>query len=159
MTGIPMTTTARSTRGTPATGACAAFVLLVAAGAALLAGCDSDLSSPQFIGGRYAYTAWNSGDTAVVTGTIYLANPDSTALVGSWELRTVRGATDTGPQVGFGSLAGSTAGGVTINLNPGWVDNNVYLSGSFDGNSIEGDWQWVTLTGVTASGRFEMKKP
>jgi hypothetical protein len=126
--------------------------------AAFLASCDEHPTSPATIAGRYQYTAYNAADSVVVAGLITLANPDSTRLTGSWVLAAVNGAVNIGPQTGAGTLAGSTASGVSIDLNPGWADNNVILFGTHSGREIAGTWQWVTLTGVTADGRFVMKK-
>jgi hypothetical protein len=130
----------------------------LAAGIALFAGCAEDPTSPSAIAGRYQYTAYNAGDTAVVIGSVIINNRDSTLLTGNWTLAGINGATDVGPQIGGGALGGSTASGVSINLNPGWADNNVILHGAFTGNEITGTWSWISFVGVTAEGRFVMKK-
>ncbi|HLF15486.1 MAG TPA: hypothetical protein VI932_11425 [Bacteroidota bacterium] len=84
--------------------------IVIAACCAVFAACETSPTGPTLIGGLYAYTAYNAGDSAVVTGTIVLRNTDSTALTGTWDLRIIRNASQTGPQSGLGTLAGSTAG-------------------------------------------------
>jgi hypothetical protein len=132
--------------------------VLIAASAFCLVSCDTTGPEADAIGGRYAYTAYNAADTAVVSGTINIVNPDTTALAGSWDLHSIRNAPDIGPQTGSGTLTGSEAGSVSINLNPSAADNNVFLLGVFYNRKITGTWQWITLSGVTAEGRFEMQK-
>lgn len=133
--------------------AAALLLLAIAAGS-----CQNTPTGPELVGGRYDYAARDSADALVVVGTIVLRNNDSTALTGTWDLRKVGPAGEVGPQTGLGTLAGSTAGGVLINLNPGIADDNVMLSGTFDKGKITGTWQWVTFAGVTAEGSFEMTK-
>lgn len=134
------------------------IVAALAACAVAFAACGDHPTSPAPIAGRYQYTAYNAGDSLVVIGSITLINPDSTLLTGSWNLAAVDGATDVGPQSGTGMLRGSTATGVSINLNPDWADNNVLLMGAFTGREITGTWQWISFVGVTAQGRFVMTK-
>jgi len=133
----------------------------VAATVLLFAGCRDHPTEPGSLGGTYVYTAYNAGDTVVVIGTINLANPDSTLLTGRWLLAAVNGAPNIGPQTGSGTLRGSTGPGTTtisIDLNPGWADNNVFLNGTFQGTAIKGTWMWSTFGGPTSEGRFVMTK-
>jgi hypothetical protein len=134
-------------------------VLIAAAiGALLLPGCTVHPTDPGTVTGLYRYTASNAGDSAVVVGTITLANPDSTLLTGRWVLTAVNAATEIGPQTGTGTLRGSSSSGISINLNPGFADNNVLLDGAAANDSITGIWRWSTFTGTSAEGRFVMKK-
>jgi len=56
-------------------------------------------------------------------------------------------------------LAGRVDGrSVTINLNPGWVDNNVILAGTVVDGRIEGQWTWITFAGPTTTGTFVATK-
>jgi hypothetical protein len=126
--------------------------------ALLLPGCTMHPTAPGELAGPYHYTAYNAGDSVVVTGTITLSNPDSTLLTGHWALIAVNGAADIGPQTGTGTLRVSSASGIAINLNPEFVDNNVSLDGATGTNVITGTWRWSTFTGITAEGRFVMKK-
>jgi hypothetical protein len=136
----------------PALITAAAIILLLGTG------CRDHPTAPGDIAGLYRYTAYNAGDSVVVVGTITLNNSDSTRLTGRWALIAVNGSVDVGPQTGTGTLSGSTAAGVSIDLNPGWADNNVFLDGAFAGGVITGTWRWSTFAGVAAEGRFEMKK-
>lgn len=52
-------------------------------------------------------------------------------------------------------MGGIRGARVTVNLNPQWVDNNVFLSGSFDKDRFSGTWMWSTFVGSTAEGKFE----
>jgi hypothetical protein len=84
---------------------------------------------------------------------------DSTSIVGSWALDQVQVSDKVGPQVGTGKLAGMMAGkSVSINLNPSWVDKNVFLQGTMDDSRMSGKWMWSTFVGSTAEGTFEAIK-
>lgn len=133
-------------------------VMLVAACAVAFLSCDTIQTGPASLGGIYAYTAYDDADSALVTGIIVLRNSTSPLLSGTWNLDTTETGGPVGPQVGSGSLAGSTEGGISINLNPQMADNNIILNGTSGRNEITGTWQWVTFSGVSAEGRFGMKK-
>jgi hypothetical protein len=67
-----------------------------------------------------------------------------------------------GPQIGKGDLRGSMKedGELWINLNPDWVDHNVYLTGRYTGarySDFEGTWVYSTFAGGIDGGRFEAK--
>ena len=47
---------------------------------------------------------------------------------------------------------------ISMNLNPGWADNNVVLSGTVEKDRISGKWTWITFVGPTAEGTFEAIK-
>jgi hypothetical protein len=62
---------------------------------------------------------------------------------------------EVGPQVGTGTLAGSFDGTVlTIDLNPGIADNNVFVTGTFQGNTLRGDWSFTGFPGPISQGTF-----
>ena len=145
--------------GLPAASLLAAAIAALAFGVSLFAGCGHHPVAPAGIGGLYQYTAYDSGGAPVVTGTITLVNRDSTNLTGRWDLRAADGAGNIGPQTGRGLLAGSTADGISIDLTPGFADNNVILVGTFEEDEISGTWHWITFIGETARGRFEMIRP
>lgn len=113
----------------------------------------------------YRYTAYDEGDRAVVTGTLYVVYvPSDVAgepgrLRGRWELDAT--AEDVGPQDGEGTLEGTVEGDAfDVNLNPGMADNNVYLRGRFeeDRARMAGEWSYTTFVGPTAGGRFEAER-
>ena len=107
----------------------------------------------------YSYSGYNSKGQLVVVGSMTLAVTDSQTVSGTWALQCVVPGENVGPQTGSGTLLGSIRGArVTVNLNPQWVDNNVFLSGSFDKDRFSGTWMWSTLVGSTAEGKFEALK-
>jgi hypothetical protein len=107
----------------------------------------------------YSYNGYNAKGLMVVVGSMTLAITDGSAVSGTWRLESTAQGEKLGPQTGSGTLAGSIQGStVTINLNPGWADNNVFLSGSLDGDRFTGTWMWSTFVGPTSEGRFEALK-
>jgi hypothetical protein len=107
----------------------------------------------------YSYRAYNSAGNLLVVGTLTMTMEDSTSIVGSWALDQVQVSDKVGPQVGTGKLAGMMAGkSVSINLNPSWVDKNVFLQGTMDDSRMSGKWMWSTFVGSTAEGTFEAIK-
>ena len=115
---------------------------------------------------EFSYVALDRGGAEVVSGSMEIAftGPDSSGVVviaGTWSTQRVGGDESTGPQVGSGRLSGTItkAGEVRIDLNPGWADNNVYLSGHgasgrFD--RLEGTWSHSTFVGSAAGGTFRL---
>lgn len=88
-----------------------------------------------------------------------MAKTDSTAIAGTWAFQGVSSVDRVGPQVGSGTLAGELTGSkLSIDLNPGWRDNNVILIGSAQGEKIVGTWSWITFAGPTSNGTFEAVK-
>ncbi len=131
----------------------------VSACALIFASCETNfLSGPEVVDGRYTYRAYDSAGTDIVTGIILLRATDSTSLTGTWDLFKIGDPVGIGPQTGHGSLLGSSGDSVIINLNPRVADDNVILSGELKRGRITGKWQWVTLSGVSARGRFVMGK-
>jgi hypothetical protein len=107
----------------------------------------------------YSYSGYNSKGVLVVIGTMTLAVTDSQVVSGTWALECIAQGEKVGPQTGSGILRGSLQNSrVAVNLNPGWADNNVFLSGAFDKDRFFGTWMWSTFAGSTAEGRFEAIK-
>jgi hypothetical protein len=127
------------------------FVVLLAA--VLVVSCGDDDSSTQT--GTYRYTAFLEG-SPVVEGLLQLNEVSTTRVSGSWELARIGSPTiQVGPQVGTGTLEGSFDGAVlSINLNPGVADNNVFLTGTFQGDTIRGQWSFSGFPGVINEGTF-----
>ena len=104
----------------------------------------------------YCYSGYNSKDLLVVVGAMTLAFADSQTVSGTWILECVAPCENFGPHTGSGALRGSIQGKrVIVDLNPGWADNNVLLSGSIDKDRFSGTWMWSTFVGPTSEGRFE----
>jgi hypothetical protein len=107
----------------------------------------------------YSYSGYNSKGVLVVVGSMTLAVTDSQVVSGTWALECIAQGEKVGPQTGIGTLQGSYQNSrVALNLNPGWMDNNVFLSGTFDKDRFIGTWMWSTFVGSTAQGRFEAIK-
>jgi hypothetical protein len=107
----------------------------------------------------YSYSGYNSKGVLVVVGSMTLAVAESQLVSGTWTLGCIVPGEKVGPQTGSGILRGSIEEArVSIDLNPGWADNNVFLSGTFDKDRFIGTWMWSTLIGSTAAGRFEAVK-
>lgn len=104
----------------------------------------------------YEYRGYTSGGTLGVSGSMTIAGSDSNGIVGTWVLEGVGSVDRLGPQIGAGILEGTlTDSRITIDLNPGWRDNNVILHGSIQNDRISGTWLWVTFAGPTSTGSFE----
>jgi hypothetical protein len=111
---------------------------------------------PGTVPSTYTYRAYTSSGALAVQGTLTLARSDSTTIVGTWTLEGVLSIDRVGPQIGTGTVAGVMTGStLSLDLNPGWRDNNVILHGTIDGEKIVGTWSWVTFAGPTTNGAFE----
>jgi len=127
-----------------------------------LAGCQDqgenavDSPLPETEPSAYSYRAYTSAGILAVVGTLTLARTDSTRITGTWTLEGVSSTDRVGPQVGTGILAGEFRDPkLSLDLNPGWRDNNVILIGSIQGTKIVGTWAWITFAGPTTNGTFE----
>jgi hypothetical protein len=119
---------------------------------------DSPVGSlqPGGVPDKHIYKAYNSKGDLAVSGTMTLVGIDSTSVSGTWSFVEVLPSEQVGPQVGTGRLTGTIQkSSIFINLNPGWVDNNVFLQGTLSSDSMNGQWMWSTFIGPTAEGRFE----
>jgi hypothetical protein len=127
--------------------------LIVLLAAVFIVSCSDDDSSTQT--GTYRYTAFLEG-SPVVEGFLQLDVLTTTQVSGSWEFARIGSSTiQVGPQVGTGTLEGSFDGAVlSMNLNPGVADNNVFLSGTFQGDTIRGEWSFSGFPGVISQGTF-----
>ncbi len=109
--------------------------------------------------GAFSYTGYDSANAKIVTGWIKVSLVDSTELTGEWELKKVGQSENIGPQVGSGKLSGLLTDSVAqINLNPDWIDNNVFLLFDWDAENIDGTWQYVGFPGVLNHGSFSATK-
>jgi hypothetical protein len=129
-------------------------VALLAASSFVVIGCTAreDIES----GDRFTYEAFDASGAAVVRGTLTFTTLEAGAVEGEWQLVAVGGTGDLGPQIGEGRFAGDLeAGELTLDLNPGIADNNVFLNGVVEGSRITGRWSYSTLLGEINGGRFE----
>lgn len=104
----------------------------------------------------HGYRAYDSSGNLMIVGTLKLVLSDSASVNGTWSTTQVAASDNVGPQVGTGKLTGTMSGKfVWLNLNPGWVDNNVFLQGTIADGRISGTWTWSTYAGISARGTFE----
>ncbi len=145
-------------------------IAILIAGSTFLWGC-SILTGSHHSGSTYTYAAFDSTGASIVKGTLTLHFKDTAEdtiayndrykyqITGSWKLESSHSKAETGPQTGSGDLSGSVGkdGTVWINLNPDWVDNNVFLYGRFKDqqhNDLEGKWMWSGFVGYINGDRF-----
>ena len=133
-------------------------------GAGALSACGGLLgpSSGGDPSGVYSYLA-KIGKAPVVEGRLTLVVTDDSSVTGTWELQRVPGSDTTitvGPQLGSGTLRGQlAASGLWLDLNPGWADNNVFLSLSTKtADALAGMWDHSTLLGPVAGGPVRLRR-
>jgi hypothetical protein len=129
---------------------------------AFFGGCQ-DRGNPSGNGrvpaGSYRYEGYDSKGNSIVVGTMSFSFVDSVSIRGEWALEKNGPSDNIGPQIGAGQLTGRVDDQVvSINLNPGWVDNNVVLQGSFENERLRGKWSWITFAGPTTEGTFDATK-
>ncbi len=109
--------------------------------------------------GTYRYSGYEDGGGLVITGRITLST-QTNPVTGRWSLQLAGEPNGpVGPQVGAGQLRGSLAGPrLSVDLNPGWADNNVFLDGQLAGNTWTGRWSYSTFGGTVNGGPFDAVK-
>jgi hypothetical protein len=126
--------------------------------ALLLACSDSPTAVSTPVGGRFRYVAYSATGQPLLTGQLDFASPGALTLTGRWAIAWLPGADTTspvGPQVGTGEFEGSRRDKtLLIQLNPLNADHNVGLQAEPTTHGYAGYWEWTTLTGTRARGRF-----
>jgi hypothetical protein len=121
--------------------------------------CSCGVNSPTSSTTKtYKYTGYDSSWNKIITGYLWIKSIDSTSVKGSWDFKLVSNQENIGPQIGKGVFEGVTdmRGSLSLNLNPGWIDNNVILDGNtFLPYRFEGAWHYVGYAGEINWGRFE----
>ncbi len=129
-----------------------------------LVACDEPVGPPGEWepSGVYGYLA-RIVAVPVVEGTLTLVVAADSSVTGTWELQRVPGSDPTlsvGPQVGSGTLQGRlSATGISVDLNPGWADDNVLLSldaKAYD--QLSGTWDHSTLIGPVTGGPVQLRR-
>lgn len=116
---------------------------------------DSPTSSSTNL---YKYTGYDSTWNKIITGKLWIDLSDSVEVKGTWVFNVVGDCKNIGPQTGKGTFYGTKdmLGTMTLNLNPGMIDNNVILNGTMRlPDRFDGGWSYVGFPGVINHGRFE----
>jgi hypothetical protein len=122
----------------------------------LFSSCSKD-SPTNSSNTTYRYSGYNRTGQKIVSGYLWIDSVDSTIVEGRWDFKLVGSEENLGPQIGKGNFEGvkDSGGSMSLNLNPEWVDNNVFLIGSFLNSHYSGDWNYVGFPGVINTGTFE----
>lgn len=123
--------------------------------------CDKDncLNGKKIPEGAYAYMGYDSIGIKIVEGWISFDFVDSTTISGEWELDKIGDPKNIGPQVGTGQLGGNVQNSqIYLNLNPNFIDNNIFLASPYDNHKLEGEWTYAGFPGVINYGSFVAEK-
>lgn len=116
---------------------------------------DEESNKPENL---YDYTGYDSTGHKIVEGWITMNFQEESRITGEWKLEKT-GESEKGNQFGKGNLEGSyDTTHVWINLNPGIIDDNVYLNGELKNGTYQGSWFWGTFAGVSNHGTFKAVK-
>ena len=105
------------------------------------AGVDTSVMS-----GTYSYIGYAGKSLRIVQrGWLRLDVSDSSNVAGAWQFNNQD----------LQQLEGQfSEGKLTLNLNPRFVDNNLFLVGVMEGRKYSGNWSQVGFPGVMAEGTF-----
>ena len=134
-----------------------AYLLITVIAISLIYFCDKDnsINGLKIPGGTYAYSGYDSTGAKIVQGWIKLEFDDSTKISGEWELDIIRNPEKIGPQVGEGNLVGNLEDNqLFLNLNPDFVDYNVFLTCPYDDQKLTGKWDYSGFPGIINYGTF-----
>ena len=109
----------------------------------------------------YRYKGFDTNGTLVVEGVLNLNINNTNRVEGDWKLHEVKpqNIKSLGSQIGSGKLAGQiNKSKINLDLNPGWADNNVLLSGEVTTTNISGTWGYYGFAGEIVGGKFEAVK-
>ena len=128
----------------------------------LVFSCEKDQSIVEVESGpagSFIYQSFDTLGNRIVSGWLILEYTDSVKIEGSWRLYNLSNRNDIGPQVGNGILLGSIIdSSISIDLNPPYIDHNVYLEETIKDDFIEGMWIWATYAGASNWGTFKAIK-
>lgn len=123
--------------------------------------CDKDnsINGIKIPKGAYAYSGYDSTGVKIVQGWIKISFDDSTTISGDWELDKIGDPQNIGPQVGTGTLMGNLQNNqLFLNLNPNYIDNNVFLICPYDDPKLTGKWNYAGFPGIINYGSFVAEK-
>ena len=130
-------------------------VIAISAICLVFIGCKKENAIEAIPLGAFEYKAYDTTGTLVVDGWFKLSIHDSAHIDGEWHFTKVNDPRNIGPQSGDGQLEGGFDREMLwINLNPGYVDNNVFLSGRYTIEKYTGTWTWSGFPGVINQGTF-----
>jgi hypothetical protein len=134
----------------------AIILIIIITGVSFLYSCGDDSSTNSSMT-TYKYTGFDSTGVIIISGYLWVESTDSSIVKGRWSFKLVHNEENLGPQIGKGNFDGvkDTEGNMSLNLNPEWIDNNVFLIGSFNNSQYRGDWNYVGYPGVINAGSFE----
>ena len=138
----------------------AIILIIVISAVSILTSCGDDSSTNSSMT-SYKYTGYDSSWNKIIEGYLWIDSIDSVEVKGRWRFNLVSNCENIGPQIGKGSFEGTTnmRGTLSLNLNPGMIDNNVLLDCSMRlPYRIDGQWNYIGFPGVINWGRFEAVK-
>jgi hypothetical protein len=119
----------------------------------VLSGCTGSVDPYE---GIYRYRAYDHTGGVVVTGLLEFREKSQEGVKGVWQLEAVNGAGNTGINNSFGHFEGFLKGdAIYLDLHPGWIDNNVILTGVMNSESFSGEWAYIGFPGVINQGKFD----
>jgi hypothetical protein len=94
--------------------------------------------------GTFSYKAYDTLHAVVAEGTLSLFR-DGGTVTGHWSFDDGRS----------GELVGTANGNdLVLNLNPHYIDNNLFLLGTLTLDTFAGTWEQIGFPGVMAQGTF-----
>ena len=120
------------------------FILFLVLPMLIVACQDQGTSFDGDMLGKFTYTAYDTLDTELYHGSLMLFQSES-KISGAWQFEDGRS----------GQLEGivrSTE--MSLNLNPGFVDNNLLLQGTISDGTFSGSWQQIGFPGIMDRGSF-----
>lgn len=109
----------------------------------------------------YLYKGFDTNGNLVVEGVLNFSVSATNRVQGDWKLNEVKPikVRKLGPQIGSGKLEGQIRESkISLELNPGWDDNNVILNGQVTSTNMFGLWGYYGFPGKIVGGKFEAVK-
>ena len=138
----------------------AIILIRVISAVSILTSCGDDSSTNSSMT-SYKYTGYDSSWNKIIEGYLWIDSIHWVEVKGRWRFNLVSNCENIGPQIGKGSFEGTAnpLGTLSLNLNPGMIDNNVLLDCSMRlPYGIDGHWSYIGFPGVINWGRFEAEQ-
>lgn len=137
----------------------AIILIIVITAVSLLSSCGEDSSTNSSMT-TYKYTGYDSTGNKIISGYLWVESTDSSIVEGRWNFKQIGTCQNIGPQTGKGNFEGhkDSRGSMNLNLNPGWIDNNVILDGSLLNSHYDGSWSYIGFPGIINRGGFEAEQ-